>query len=78
MPRNCSSSPTSGLSREEVVEQLRQERVLPVATDLIAQFNPAVVDQDAAIRALELIATVVAPALGWRPASAAELEPAGV
>jgi hypothetical protein len=41
-----------------------------VATDLIAQFNPAVPDRNAAIRALELIATEVAPALGWRPASA--------
>ncbi|WP_083507010.1 LLM class flavin-dependent oxidoreductase [Frankia sp. ACN1ag] len=56
---------------EEIVAQLRQERVLPVATDLIAQFNPAVLDHDVAIRALELIATEVAPALGWKPASPA-------
>lgn len=40
--------------------------------------SEGLVDQDAAIRALELIATVAAPALGWRPASTAELEPAGV
>lgn len=52
---------------DEIVDALRQERVLPVATDLITQFNPAVPDQDAAIRALELIATEVAPALGWKP-----------
>jgi hypothetical protein len=39
-----------------------------VATDLITQFNPAASDQDAAICALELIATEVAPALGWKPA----------
>ncbi|MFD0019785.1 LLM class flavin-dependent oxidoreductase [Streptomyces sp. NPDC058382] len=70
---------------EEIVAALRQEKVLPVATDLITQFNPAVPDHDAAVRALELIATEVAPALGWKPAttvtrSAAEpaTEPAGV
>jgi hypothetical protein len=39
-----------------------------VATDLITQFNPAIVDHDNAIRALEVIATEVAPALGWKPA----------
>lgn len=63
---------------EEIVAALRQEKVLPVATDLIAQFNPAVVDHDAAVRALELIATEVAPALGWAPAHTADPAPAGV
>jgi alkanesulfonate monooxygenase SsuD/methylene tetrahydromethanopterin reductase-like flavin-dependent oxidoreductase (luciferase family) len=53
---------------DEIVAALREEKVLPVATDLITQFNPAVPDHDAAIRALELIATEVAPALGWKPA----------
>jgi alkanesulfonate monooxygenase SsuD/methylene tetrahydromethanopterin reductase-like flavin-dependent oxidoreductase (luciferase family) len=52
---------------DEIVRGLQAERVLPVATDLIAQFNPGVPDRDAAIRALELIATEVAPALGWQP-----------
>ncbi|PPK66656.1 LLM class flavin-dependent oxidoreductase [Actinokineospora auranticolor] len=52
---------------DEIVSALRAERVLPVATDLITQFNPAIPDQDAAVRALELIATEVAPALGWKP-----------
>ncbi|MEV7682190.1 LLM class flavin-dependent oxidoreductase [Streptomyces sp. NPDC088341] len=60
---------------EEIVAALGQEKVLPVATDLITQFNPAVPGHDAAIRALELIATEVAPALGWKPA--AEPRPAG-
>jgi alkanesulfonate monooxygenase SsuD/methylene tetrahydromethanopterin reductase-like flavin-dependent oxidoreductase (luciferase family) len=60
---------------DEIVTALRNELVLPVATDLITQFNPAVPDQDAAVRALELIATEVAPALGWTPsARQAELE----
>lgn len=54
---------------DEIVTALREERVLPLATDLITQFNPAVPDHDAAIRALELIATEVAPALGWKPAT---------
>jgi alkanesulfonate monooxygenase SsuD/methylene tetrahydromethanopterin reductase-like flavin-dependent oxidoreductase (luciferase family) len=61
---------------DEIVAELRQEKVLPVATDLITQFNPAVPDHDAAIRALELIATQVAPALGWKPAPADSAEPA--
>ncbi|WP_328297369.1 LLM class flavin-dependent oxidoreductase [Streptomyces sp. NBC_00435] len=52
---------------DEIVAALRREKVLPVATDLITQFNPAVPDHDAALRALELIATEVAPALGWKP-----------
>ncbi|MEU3792251.1 LLM class flavin-dependent oxidoreductase [Streptomyces fructofermentans] len=63
---------------EEIVEQFHKERVLPVATDLIAQFNPAVPDQDATIRALELIAADVAPALGWQPAATTERPSAGV
>lgn len=61
---------------EEIAEALRQEKVLPVATDLITQFNPAVPDHDAAVRALELIATEVAPALGWTPARVPPRSPA--
>ncbi|WP_326791253.1 LLM class flavin-dependent oxidoreductase [Streptomyces sp. NBC_00841] len=60
---------------DNIVAALQQERVLPVATDLITQFTPAIPDHDAAIRALELIATEVAPALGWKPAT--KPEPAG-
>ncbi|MGW3289480.1 LLM class flavin-dependent oxidoreductase [Streptomyces sp. NPDC001002] len=63
---------------DDIVAALGQERVLPVATDLITQFNPAVPDHDAAVRALELIATEVAPALGWQPARPAEPVSAGV
>ena len=64
---------------DEVIAQLQSERVLPLATDLLAQFNPGRPGLDASIRALELLATEVAPALGWRPsASVAErtVEPA--
>ncbi|QIY99894.2 LLM class flavin-dependent oxidoreductase [Streptomyces sp. S1D4-11] len=62
---------------DEIVAALGQEKVLPVATDLITQFNPAVPDHDAAVRALELIATEVAPALGKQPAHRAEPPSAG-
>jgi hypothetical protein len=62
---------------DEVTEALSREKALPVATDLITQFNPAVPEHDAAIRALELIATEVAPALGWRPSPGPDAAPAG-
>ncbi|MCU1690043.1 MAG: Luciferase-like, subgroup [Jatrophihabitantaceae bacterium] len=57
---------------DEIIAALQQEKVLPVATDLITQFNPAILDHDVAIRALELIATEIAPALGWAPAARAD------
>jgi alkanesulfonate monooxygenase SsuD/methylene tetrahydromethanopterin reductase-like flavin-dependent oxidoreductase (luciferase family) len=53
---------------DDVIAQLQDEQVLPLATDLLAQFNPARPTLDASIRALELLATEVAPALGWKPA----------
>jgi alkanesulfonate monooxygenase SsuD/methylene tetrahydromethanopterin reductase-like flavin-dependent oxidoreductase (luciferase family) len=55
-------------SPEEVAERLASDRVLPLATDLIVQFSPAAPALDEALKALELLATQVAPALGWRPA----------
>ncbi len=54
-------------SAGEVAERLAGDRVLPLATDLIVQFSPAAPPLDAAITALELLATQVAPALGWKP-----------
>ncbi len=54
-------------SPEEVAERLASDRVLPLATDLIFQFSPAAPPLDEAIAALELLATQVAPALGWQP-----------
>ena len=53
---------------DEIIPRLQQELVLPVATDLLAQFNPGTPTLDASIRALELLATRIAPALGWSPA----------
>jgi alkanesulfonate monooxygenase SsuD/methylene tetrahydromethanopterin reductase-like flavin-dependent oxidoreductase (luciferase family) len=55
-------------SADEVAERLAGDRVLPLATDLIVQFSPAAPPLDAAITALELLATRVAPTLGWKPA----------
>jgi alkanesulfonate monooxygenase SsuD/methylene tetrahydromethanopterin reductase-like flavin-dependent oxidoreductase (luciferase family) len=63
---------------DEIIAALEQEKVLPVATDLITQFNPAILDHDAAIRGLELIATEIAPALGWKPADRTNPALAGV
>ncbi|GIF21682.1 alkanesulfonate monooxygenase SsuD/methylene tetrahydromethanopterin reductase-like flavin-dependent oxidoreductase (luciferase family) [Actinoplanes tereljensis] len=51
---------------DEIIEALQKEKVLPVATDLITQFNPGIPDFDAAVNALRLIATEIAPALGWK------------
>jgi alkanesulfonate monooxygenase SsuD/methylene tetrahydromethanopterin reductase-like flavin-dependent oxidoreductase (luciferase family) len=62
---------------DEIVAALQKEKVLPVATDLITQFNPAVLDHDVAVRALELIATEIAPALGWQPERRVHAELAG-
>ena len=48
--------------------------VLPYATDLILQFNPAVPPLHQAIRMLEQVATEIAPQLGWQP-SEPEIKP---
>jgi hypothetical protein len=60
---------------DDIIEQLSHEKALPVATDLLAQFNPARPTLDASIRGLELLATEIAPALGWvrSPRSATDL-----
>jgi alkanesulfonate monooxygenase SsuD/methylene tetrahydromethanopterin reductase-like flavin-dependent oxidoreductase (luciferase family) len=60
---------------DEVAAELATDRVLPYITDLICQFNPGVPSIDQALRAFELIATKVAPALGWRPYHQVESQP---
>ena len=47
---------------------LRREPLLPQTTDLICQVQPGEPSLAQTLDALELIATQVAPALGWRPA----------
>lgn len=51
---------------EQVVESLRADRLLPLTTELICQVHPGHPTPDQILKALERIATEVAPALGWR------------
>jgi putative FMN-dependent luciferase-like monooxygenase len=53
---------------DEVVESLRADLVLPMTTDLICQVHPGHPTPAQIEKALEHIATEVAPALGWQPA----------
>jgi alkanesulfonate monooxygenase SsuD/methylene tetrahydromethanopterin reductase-like flavin-dependent oxidoreductase (luciferase family) len=52
---------------DEVAAFLMADQVLPMATELIVQFSPVIPPLDEAIHTLELMATSVAPALGWQP-----------
>lgn len=54
-------------SVEEVVEGLSADPALGCATELICQFGHIAPAMNHALRALELLATEVGPALGWRP-----------
>jgi alkanesulfonate monooxygenase SsuD/methylene tetrahydromethanopterin reductase-like flavin-dependent oxidoreductase (luciferase family) len=54
-------------SVEDVVAGLRADPALPLATELICQVGHLGPGFTSTLRALELIATEVAPALGWRP-----------
>lgn len=51
----------------DVAADLAADRVFPHVHDLILQFSPVIPPLPKAIAMLELIATEVAPALGWRP-----------
>jgi alkanesulfonate monooxygenase SsuD/methylene tetrahydromethanopterin reductase-like flavin-dependent oxidoreductase (luciferase family) len=55
-------------SPEAVVETLSREPLLDQVTDLICQVQPGLPSRAQTLDAVELIATVVAPALGWKPA----------
>jgi len=52
---------------EEVVASLRQDRLMPMTTELICQVQPGAPTQAQILKSLELIAKQVAPAFGWRP-----------
>lgn len=54
-------------SGEGVSASLRDEPLIALTTDLICQVQPGLPSQAQTLEALELIATQVAPALGWRP-----------
>ncbi|GGK51478.1 LLM class flavin-dependent oxidoreductase [Nocardia camponoti] len=51
---------------DQVAEALGADRSVAQATDLIVQIHPVDPDQRTALRSIELIATKVAPQLGWR------------
>jgi putative FMN-dependent luciferase-like monooxygenase len=53
-------------SPEDVIASLHADPLLSVATDLILQVHPVDPSHEKALRSLKLIATEVAPALGWR------------
>jgi alkanesulfonate monooxygenase SsuD/methylene tetrahydromethanopterin reductase-like flavin-dependent oxidoreductase (luciferase family) len=53
---------------EAVIESLLKEPLLDQVTDLICQVGPGSPAQSQILEAIELIATEVAPALGWIPA----------
>jgi alkanesulfonate monooxygenase SsuD/methylene tetrahydromethanopterin reductase-like flavin-dependent oxidoreductase (luciferase family) len=55
-------------SPEEVIASLQREPLLERTTDLICQVQPGLPSQAQTLEAMELIATEVAPALGWKPA----------
>ncbi len=54
---------------EEVVASLRADRVLDRATELAVQVHAVDPPHPLVLRSIDLVATEVAPALGWRPAS---------
>lgn len=55
---------------EEVIASLAADPVVAEATDLIVQVHPADPGQEATLESIELVATQVAPALGWTPTTA--------
>ena len=55
---------------ESVAESLAREPLFGEMTDLICQVQPGQPSQAQTLEAIELIATEVAPALGWHPAHA--------
>lgn len=53
---------------DQIIEELAQDHVLTSATDIVFQSHPVDPPHAVLLRSLELIATRVAPALGWSPA----------
>ncbi|TAK20254.1 MAG: LLM class flavin-dependent oxidoreductase [Chloroflexota bacterium] len=56
-------------SPDDVIASLRADRLLSTASDLMVQVHPVDPSHEKTMRSLKLIATEVAPALGWRPSS---------
>lgn len=56
-------------SVEEVVSSLQQEPLIDEITDLICQVQPGLPEHKQILETIELIASDVAPELGWQPSS---------
>jgi alkanesulfonate monooxygenase SsuD/methylene tetrahydromethanopterin reductase-like flavin-dependent oxidoreductase (luciferase family) len=52
---------------EQVLSTLREDPILPRASDIVFQPHPVDPPHPMVLRSLELIATSVAPSLGWVP-----------
>jgi alkanesulfonate monooxygenase SsuD/methylene tetrahydromethanopterin reductase-like flavin-dependent oxidoreductase (luciferase family) len=63
---------------EDVIASLGADPLLAMASDLILQVHPVDPPPDKTLRSLELIATEVAPALGWQPTRDHVLDAASV
>ncbi len=61
-------------SPDDVIASLRADPLLSVATDLILQVHPVDPSHEKTLRSFRLIATDVAPALGWRARPHGNLE----
>ena len=61
----------------QVIASLAAEPLLGDITELVCQVQPGVPSLELTLEAVELIATEVAPALGWRPAHARQTELVG-
>ncbi len=62
---------------DAIVAELKDDQVLLDATDLVFQSHPIDPPHDVLLRSLELIATRVAPALGWAASAGAAAPAAG-
>jgi putative FMN-dependent luciferase-like monooxygenase len=62
---------------QRVVAQLRADHVMADATDIVFQVHPVDPSHLLTLRSIELIATDVAPALGWSPATDSPTGPPG-
>lgn len=52
---------------EELIDWLRQDVSIPFVTDLVLGFQPAITTFEQEVAKLTVLATEVAPALGWHP-----------
>jgi putative FMN-dependent luciferase-like monooxygenase len=57
---------------DQIVAELSEDHVLLASTDLVFQSHPVDPPHELLLRSLELIASEVAPALGWTPATTKE------